>query len=156
MKLGSMVTGIVMIVIALLMFGIVLDAIHDVQTDDQADADLAITGTPPAGLVTLTEDLWQTDTDNVLSIVGNGTEEAGAITAVSYAASVLTMTGVTDSTTATVTYEIDGLTAYTGMGPLAGIAPLIIFIGLLAGGGWLTFRGIAGGREGGGRGRSLH
>jgi len=47
---------------------------------------------------------------------------------------------------------------YTGLETLVAIAPLLIFISLIAGGGWLTFAGFkaraGGGGGGGGGGRS--
>ena len=81
MKLGSLVTGIIVIVIAFLMFGIVLDAVDALVTR--------------------------------------------------------------------------GLGDYTGLEAIVTISPMLIFLGLLAGGGWLTFTGLRG--EGGGKaGRRLH
>lgn len=47
------------------------------------------------------------------------------------------------------------LADFTGLTAIVTIAPLIIFIGLLAGGGWLTFRGLSMG-GGGKAGKSLH
>jgi hypothetical protein len=47
------------------------------------------------------------------------------------------------------------LADFTGLEAIITIAPLLIFIGLLAGGGWLTFQGLR--SEGGGKaGRGLH
>jgi len=139
---GKVVIGLIMIAVLMIMFPLVMTATHDLQTDDQVDADLAITTDD----VTLTVSLWKAEVASVLSIVGNGTEEAGAITAASYveATKVLTLAGVTDSTTATVTYEMDGLTDYTGMGTLVGITPLLIWIAILAavlGGIWFSVKG---------------
>ena len=47
------------------------------------------------------------------------------------------------------------LADFTGLEAIITIAPLLIFIGLLAGGGWLTFQGLRGG-GGGKAGRGLH
>jgi hypothetical protein len=141
----KVVVGIIGIVLLMVMFPMVMSSTHDIQTESQVDADLALSGTPPAGTCTLTVDLWQAEIGSVISIVGNGTEEAGAIYAVSYASAtkVLTVTGVSDSTTATVTYEVDGLTDYTGMGSMVSLTPLLIWIAILAaviGGVWLSFK----------------
>lgn len=137
----SVVIGLIMVAVLMIVFPIVMSATHDLQTDSHTDTDLAIS----TDTVTLTVDLWDADVNSVLSIVGNGTEEAGAITAASYveATRVLTLSGVVDSTTATVTYEIDALTEFTGMGSLVAITPLLIWIAILAvviGGLWFTFR----------------
>jgi hypothetical protein len=49
------------------------------------------------------------------------------------------------------------LADYTGLETMVAIAPLIIFIGLLAGGGWLTFKGLTSGRSSSGKsGKSYH
>jgi hypothetical protein len=108
----------------------VMTSIHDLQVEDQTDAALALTGTPPVGLATLTTALWQGDTGSVISAVGNKPE---TLTITSYAPTtkVLTMGGVTTSTTVAVVYEVDGLTAFTGMGALVGITPLLVWIGFL-------------------------
>jgi hypothetical protein len=88
-NLGKIVMGIVMIVVAMLMFGIVLDSV-----------------------------------DALISWTGTG--------------------GAT-------------IADYTGLEQLVTISPLLIWLGLLAGGGWLTFKGFAGEREGRRKGnRGLH
>lgn len=50
------------------------------------------------------------------------------------------------------------LADFTGLEAIITIAPLLIFIGLLAAGGWLTFAGLKGAAGGGGgkAGRRLH
>ena len=50
------------------------------------------------------------------------------------------------------------LADFTGLTAIINIAPIIIFIGLLASGGWLTFSGLRGasGGDGGRAGRGLH
>ena len=123
--------GLLGLFILIILFELPLNAVHNIQTEEQTDPDLAITGTPPAGMVTLTEDLWQANVASVLSIVGD--VPADTITAVSYAEAtkVLTMTGVGTSTTATVKYEIDGLTEWTGFGPIVAISPLLLWLAMI-------------------------
>jgi hypothetical protein len=129
----KVVVGIIAIVVLMIMFPLVMSATHDIQTDEQTDSELTLTGTPPAGVVTLTKALFSGDTDHVVSLIGNGTEDPGDITAVSYvtATKVLNVTGVDDSTKLTVTYDIDALTEYTGMGAMVGLTPLLIWIAIL-------------------------
>lgn len=46
---------------------------------------------------------------------------------------------------------------FTGLEPVIRVSAIIIFLGLLASGGWLTFSGLRGATNGGGRaGRGLH
>ena len=138
---GKTVIGLIMVAVLMIMFPLVMNATHDLQTTEQSDATLTISTAD----VTLTQALWQGNTAEVVSIVGNGTEGAGAITADSYvvATKVLTLAGVTDSTTATVVYDIDGLTDFTGLGTLVGLTPLLLWIGILAaviGGIWVSVK----------------
>jgi formate-dependent nitrite reductase membrane component NrfD len=77
-KMGTMVVGIIMMVVALIMFPIILDAVS--------------------------------------TILGNA-----------------------------------NIADYTGLETMVAIAPLLVFIGLLAGGGWLTFKGLTAGRTGKGK-----
>jgi len=49
-----------------------------------------------------------------------------------------------DTRTLVVTYDIDALTDYTGMGSIVGITPLLIWIGIMAivlAGTWFTIKG---------------
>ena len=126
----KVVIGLIMIAVLMIIFPIVMSATHDLQTNEETDVELAITSDD----VTLTDDLWKGDVGNVVSIVGNGTELPGVITADSYIpiTKVLTLGDVDDSTKATVTYEVDALTEFTGMGTIVGMTPLLIWIGVLA------------------------
>lgn len=134
--------GIVMIAVLMMIFPLVLTATHSLQTDNHTDAALALGGTPPVGTCVLTQDLWGDKTASVISATGNK-PEALTITSYTPATHTLTVGGVTTSTTAAVVFEIDGLTDYTGMGPLVGMTPLLLWIAVLAmviGGTWMAFK----------------
>lgn len=125
----QIILSIIGIVVLLALFPVVLSSVHAIQTEEQTDAGLACTSDPDD--VVLTEDLWQDDTDSVLSGVDS---EGNTLTATAYVAATntLTVTGwVTPATTCTIVYEIDGLSAYTGMGALVGITPLLVWISIL-------------------------
>lgn len=138
----QVVIGLIMVAVLMIVFPIVMSATHDLQTEEQTDAGLACAATPMD--VVLTEDLWNDDTDSVISGVDN---EGNVLTATTYVAATntLTVTGwVTPATTCTIVYEIDALTSYTGMGPLVAMTPLLIWIGVLAvvlGGIWFSVKG---------------
>ena len=140
----KVVIGLIMVAVLMIVFPIVMTATHDLQTENQTDAGLACTSDPDD--VTLTEDLWNADTDSVVSAVDS---EGNLLTATAYveATKVLTVTGwVTPATTCTIVYETDALTTYTGMGPLVGITPLLIWIAVLAtvlGSIWFAVKGRA-------------
>jgi hypothetical protein len=116
-------------VVLIILFPMVMTSIHDLQVEEQTDATLPCTSSPDD--VTLTEDLWQDDLGSVLSGVDN---EGNVLTATGYvpATNVLTVTGwVTPATTCAIVYETDGLTAFTGMGALVGITPLLVWMAFL-------------------------
>lgn len=66
---------------------------------------------------------------------------------------------VLDSVAAVLAWTSGGssIATFTGLEALVKISPLLIFIALLAGGGWLTFEGFRGGSSGGSKSdRDLH
>lgn len=139
---AKIVIGLIMVAVLMIVFPIVMSATHDLQTDEQTDTGLECIATPQD--VTLTEDLWRGNINSVESAVDS---EGNTLTATAYvkATKVLTVEGwVTPATTCTIVYEMDALTEYTGMGPLVGITPLLIWIAILAavlGGIWFTVKG---------------
>ena len=139
----QVVIGLIMVAVLMIVFPIVMSATHDLQTENQTDTDLALSGTPPAGTCTLSTALWNDDTDSVLSAID---DQDNVLTMTSYNATtqVLTVGNVhASATTATIVYEVDALTDFTGMGSLVAITPLLIWIAILAvviGGLWFTFK----------------
>ena len=145
----SMVMGIIAIAIAFVVFPIVLDATGTVlsHTSDTMEADSAITVSPDVTAdIVLTYPLYDDDVANVSSITS--TEAADTPVASSYVTGTktLTVSGLTtDKTrTLTTTYETESMGVYTGLGSITKVAPLMVFIGLLAGGGFGLYRGIKG------------
>lgn len=128
-------------------FGITLDAVHSIQTDEATDAALPCTSSPDD--VVLTHDLWNDDIDSVLSAVDS---EGNVLTATAYVAATnsLTVTGwVTPATTCAIVYEIDGLIGWTGLASIVAFSPLIAWVffalilpGVLA---WSGIRQLQGG-----------
>ena len=158
----SMVLGIIAIAIAFVAFPIVLDATStvishsgDVMESDSAttyvasftEDDEAITGVGETTAdIVLTYDLYEAGVGNVESITS--TEGTDTPTADSYveATKTLTVGGLIASATRTLTttYETESMNIYTGLGSIIKVAPLIVFIGLLAGGGYGLFKGVQG------------
>jgi len=130
--------GLVGVFILIILFPMVLSSTHTLQVDERTDADLTRSGSN----VTLTHNLWQADPDSVITAtdnVGNG------LTATTYveATKVLTLSGWNaGATTATIVYEVDALTAYTGFGALVGMTPLLLWLILLGSAGFSIFSGI--------------
>ena len=152
-----MVLGIIAIAIAFIIFPIVLDAAgsvlshsNDVKQTDEVTTAVAVTTAD----VVLEHELYEADVLNVVSITSTlGTDVPTADSYVE-ATKTLTVSGLTADTTRnlTITYETESMGVFTGLGSIVKVAPLIIFIGLLAGGGFGLFRGVTAMR-GGGRGR---
>ena len=145
----SMVMGIIAIAIAFVVFPIVLDATSTVleHTSDYMEADSATTGLGETTAdIVLTYDLYEAGVGNVESITS--TEATDTPTADSYveATKTLTVGGLTaeKTRTLTTTYESEAMNIYTGLGSITKVAPLIVFIGLLAGGGYGLFKGVQG------------
>lgn len=117
-----------------------LSSIHNIQVDEATDPSLPCVSSPED--VTLTTELWNGDTDSVISAVDN---EGNVLTATNYVAvtRTLTVTGwVTPATTCAIVYEVDALTDWTGMAPMVAFSPLLLwllFMGLVI---WWTYSSI--------------
>lgn len=153
-NMTKIVMGIVAIVVAFILMPIILTADTDMITNSQVDSGLAantgvgVTTAP----VTLTRALHNDDLTLVTAISSNLTSgDAGDQTADSWVLGTLQLTvgNLTANQTGralTVTYDYGALDTYTGMEPLAYVAPTLVFVGLLFGGGLLTFTGFKGTR----------
>lgn len=132
--------GFFFIFVLVMLFPITLGAIHNIQVEEATDAALACVSDPDD--VVLTEELWNDDLGSVLSAVDS---EGNVLTATVYVAATqtLTVTGwVTPATTCAIVYETDGLTDWTGMGPMVAFTPLLLwllFMGLVV---WWTYSSI--------------
>ena len=124
---------IISIMIMFIMFPLILDSTHDVRTDEEVDTFAAIStgvGETTAN-VTLTRELWDEETTSVTTITSTLSETP---TASSYNSTTqaLTIAGLVSSNTRTFTvaYDYGALDDYTGMDSMAGMAPLLIFMGI--------------------------
>jgi len=153
-----MVLGIIAIAIAFIIFPIVLDATGELlaHSDEVMQTDEVTTGAVETTAdVVLKYDLYDGLVANVVSL--KSTLPTDTPTADSYvvATKTLTVGGLTADSmrNLTTTYLTESMGVYTGLGSIAKVAPLMVFIGLLAGGGFGLFRGVTAMRSGG-RGRS--
>jgi hypothetical protein len=132
--------GFFFIFILVMLFPMMLSSIHNIQVDEATDPSLPCVSSPED--VTLTTELWNGDTDSVISAVDN---EGNVLTATNYVAvtRTLTVTGwVTPATTCAIVYEVDALTDWTGMAPMVAFSPLLLwllFMGLVI---WWTYSSI--------------
>lgn len=147
-KSGGIIVSIIMVAVMFIMFPIVMDASHDLQTDDFVQTEAAVVtgvGVTTADVV-LDEDLWDDATTSVLSITSDEVTDVPVANTYTAGTNTLNITGLAadDSRTLVITYEYDGLTDYTGMGALVAVAPLLLFIGVIGavvGGLYGSFKG---------------
>jgi len=148
----SMVLGIIAIAIAFVVFPIVLDATDTVlsHTGNTKEADSATTDSVATTAdIVLDYALYNDALANVVSITSSDAGDTPTSDAYAAATKTLTVGGLAVSTTRTLTttYVTESMGVYTGLGSIAKVAPLMVFVGLLAGGGLGLFQGVKGMRE---------
>ena len=133
-KTTSVVLGIIFVAIMMIMMPLVMSSTHDLQTDSQTDSYAAAVVGGGSTDVVLTEDLWNDDTSYVTAMTADGALAVPVADSYVNATNTLTITGLGADTpqAITVTYEYGALDDYTGMGEMAAVAPLLIFISLIA------------------------
>ena len=142
----KIVMGLIGVMIAFIMFPMIMDSTHQIRTDPQLDTfDGCVVAAEETDVV-LTEDLYQGGIAYVTEITATG---AGAVpVADSYVAGTNTLTvaglGAETPQDLTVTYDYGAVGAYTGLDQLAAIAPLVLFVGLLAAAGLSVWSGVRG------------
>jgi phosphoribosylamine-glycine ligase len=143
-KVGGIVGGIVMTMIAVVMFPLIMDTTHDLQTDSTDDSFAGeTTGVGETSVdVVLTYENYPGDTTG-FTITSTNANDTPVASVYVNATKTLTVGGLEAEGTRDLvaTYEHDALTEYTGMGSMVNMAPLLLFVGLLFGGGlsiWST------------------
>lgn len=142
------VLAIVGIAITFIVFPIIMDATHDVQTDADNQAFAAVVtgvGETTADVI-LTKDVWEGLVANVTSVTSDEVTDVPVAGTYTAATNTLHVTGLvaSDSRTLTVAYISDALTAYTGMSAIVGVTPLLVWvsiIGLAIAGIWIGVKG---------------
>ena len=130
----KIVVGLIMVAVLMIIFPIVMNATHDLQTDAYTQAEnITITDAPDGtGTMVCDIEVWNDDVASVTSVTATGQ----TLSASAYAAATetLTISGFSANTSyiTTAVYEYDALTDYTGMGALVAITPLLIWIAVLA------------------------
>lgn len=132
---GSVIVGIIMVAVMFVLFPIVMDSTHSLQTDEyvQSEAAVATGAGVTAADVVLDEALWDDATASVISITSDEVTDVPVANTYTAGTQTLNITGLAadDSRTLTITYEYDGLTDYTGMGAMVAVAPLLLFLGVI-------------------------
>ncbi len=146
-KSGGTIMGIIMVAVLFVLFPIVMDSSHTLQTDVEVETEAAVVtgaGVTEADVV-LTHALWDASNTSVTSITSDEVTDVPVAGTYVDATKTLTVTGLAaaDTRALILTYEYDGLTDYTGMGALVAVAPLLLFLGVIGaviGGLYLNFR----------------
>jgi len=144
----SVIIGLIMVAVMMVIFPIVMESAHELQTDSYTHTEAGVTtgaGVTAANVV-LDEAVWDDSTSHITSITSDEVTDVPVAGTYTAATKTLNVTGLaeSDSRTLTIVYEYDGLEDYTGMGAMAGVAPLLIFIGVLGvvmGGLYTSFKG---------------
>jgi len=127
--------GIIMVAVMFVLFPIVMDSSHELQTDVYTQVEAAVvTGVGEvAADVVLDEALWDDSTTHVTSVASDNVADTPAVGTYTAGTQTLNVTGLaaSDTRTLTVIYEYDALTDYTGMGQMVAVAPLLLFMGVL-------------------------
>ena len=146
-KSGSVIVGIIMVAVMFILFPIVMDSSHELQTDSYTQSYNSTTGVGElTDDVVLTEALWSDSNTYVTSVASDNVADTPVAGTYVAGTQTLTVTGLvaSDSRVLTLVYEYDGLTDYTGMGAIVAVAPLLLFLGVIGaviGGLYVGFKG---------------
>jgi hypothetical protein len=147
-RIAPIVFGIIGVAILMIIFPIIMDSTHELETDPQVDTFAAVTtgAGETAANVVLTRDLYNDSNTSVLTIISDLPTDNPVAGTYTPATNTLNVTGLTagSSRTLTITYEYAALTDYTGMDAMVGMTPLLIWVAILAivvGGTWFAMKG---------------
>jgi hypothetical protein len=124
--------GVISIAIMFIVFPIVLDSSHTIQTDQETQTVTdVVTTSGTSATLTLTQALFKARVADVVSLSG-GVGDTITVSTIPAGTKVV-IGGLATSATrdVTIVYDVDALTDYTGLGAIVGIAPLIIFVSIL-------------------------
>lgn len=134
--------GMVMVVIAFILFPIVLSSLDDLIQDRQTDSyAAAVTGDNTTYIALLTQALHDDALAEVQSISSNATETPYASSYDSYYLTVANLSA-NETRALTIIYDYGALDSYTGMETLALVAPVVTFSAMLFSGGFLAWAGF--------------
>jgi hypothetical protein len=121
-------------VLIILLMPAMLLSINDFRMTDKAeDHIVALVSPAVASDITLSQDLFDDATYNVISITSNETSDAPIAATYTAATNVLNVTGLTTDKTRrlTVTYSIAALSSYWGADTGAKVWPMFLILGVL-------------------------
>lgn len=129
-KIFGFILGIIGIIIVFIMLPTMLSSVSDFQTTSysETESNLATAAGVTTANVTLNLDLFDDDITNVTTISSNNSETGMTAEAYVAATNVLLIGGLdaNSTRTLTITYDIDDLESYTGLGEFTRLSPFII------------------------------
>lgn len=136
---------IIGVVVVVIMFPMVMTAIHNSQTDSVTETFAGSVVAAGSTTVTLTTDPWKDRTASVTAMTATGAGAVPVASTYNTATNALVITGLGADTPQdiTVTYDYDATSDFTGLGDMMGITPLLIWIaiiGVIAFGGFMFAR----------------
>lgn len=149
-KSMAVVLGIVAVAISFIVFPILLTSAHEIQTDEVIKSTTGvITTSGTSATMTLATALYKTRAADVIGVSSSEASDTPTLSTVVDGTQVV-IGGLATSATRTiaVTYNVDALTDYTGLGAIVGVSPMLIFIGILGvvvAGAWFSWSNKKGG-----------
>ena len=132
-RVKGIIFSIILVVIALLLMPLAIDAVHDARTDTIVSANLGQVVAGGATNVVLTHALYRGLSTDVVSITSATTGVTPAFN--TWTAGTLTLNvdglGGTTPQDITVTYDYDAVSAYAGVGAITGLVPLLLVVGII-------------------------
>ena len=151
----KIIIGILVIVVAFILFPLILtasdDIIEDTQTDTFDNVSTIHAGANTTANVTLTQALHLDALGMINSLSSNVSPGDDSVLAGAWTLSSLRLrvdnlqAGV--NRTLTISYQYGALDSYAGMEAMAYVVPTIIFVGLLSTGGFVMYSGARGARR---------
>lgn len=119
-------------IIILLLYAMIL-ALDQFRLEDRTDYFTVASGATSAN-VTLTQDLYNDDTQNVSSVSSNVTTDAAVASTYTSSTNVLLISGLDSSAShyLTVVYSIDRLGEYYGAGAASRVLPVLLILGIIS------------------------
>jgi hypothetical protein len=134
-KMLVVILGIFGIILVFFLFRPMTDELKDFRTDvytnnyTNVDTGAGVTNAS----VTLSRELWRENTDEVVSIASNNTNDVPVAEGYVTASQLLYIKGLeaNSSRNFTVQYNIDDLEEYSGLSEISGLSPLILFLAFI-------------------------
>lgn len=126
--------GIIMIMVAFILFPLIMTSTSDIMTDETTVSDSVTTGAAAtSGWVELGADLYDDDTNNVTSVTSDDTDDSPAVDSYNAGNNSVLIDGLDTDTTRTisVTYLYDATSGFTGLADLTQLAPTILMLALI-------------------------